>query len=126
MYTLEDQIQHKLDCIDTLIKENGPATNFILVGHSVGSYISAEVLKKRPHHGISRVIALFPTLREIAITPNGVNINVKKKKSKNNSSTNQSNSNSNYIYMIISALSKLSPLLHLVLQVHLHLIWHHL
>ncbi|KAI7889701.1 uncharacterized protein EV154DRAFT_513811 [Mucor mucedo] len=74
-YTLEDQIQHKLDCIDTLIKENGPETNFILVGHSVGSYISAEVLKKRPHHGISRVIALFPTLREIAITPNGVNIN---------------------------------------------------
>jgi pimeloyl-ACP methyl ester carboxylesterase len=75
-YSLEDQIQHKVECLDTLIEENGPDTNFILVGHSIGSYISAEVLKKRPNHGISRVIALFPTLRDIAITPNGVNITV--------------------------------------------------
>lgn len=59
-----------------LRKENGPETDFILMGHSIGSYISAGVLKKRPNHGISRVIALFPTLREIAITPNGVNISV--------------------------------------------------
>lgn len=76
IYTLEDQIQHKVDCLDTLIKDTGPETNFILVGHSIGSYVSAEVLKKRPNHGISRVIALFPTLREIALTPNGVNITV--------------------------------------------------
>ncbi|GAA5806883.1 hypothetical protein MFLAVUS_000231 [Mucor flavus] len=74
VYSLEDQIQHKVDCIDTLIEQNGPETNFILVAHSIGSYISAEVLKKRPNHGISRVIGLFPTLRDIAITPNGVNI----------------------------------------------------
>lgn len=46
------------------------------MGHSIGSYISAAVLKHRPNHGISRVIALFPTLREIALTPNGVNITV--------------------------------------------------
>lgn len=68
-----------MDCIDTLIKENGSETNFILIAHSIGSYISAEVLKKRPNHGISRIIALFPTLRDIAITPNGINITVSKR-----------------------------------------------
>lgn len=76
VYSLQDQIQHKVDCIDTLIQENGPETNFIFVGHSIGSYISAEVLKQRPNHNITRVLALFPTLRDIAITPNGVNITV--------------------------------------------------
>lgn len=65
-----------MDCIDILLQENGPDTNIILMGHSIGSYISAAVLKHRPHHGISRVIGLFPTLREIALTPNGVNITV--------------------------------------------------
>ncbi|KAI7899391.1 uncharacterized protein BX663DRAFT_489278 [Cokeromyces recurvatus] len=70
----EDQIDHKINCLDVLIKENEPNTHFILMGHSIGSYIAAAVLKKRPNHRISRVIALFPTLREIAITPNGINI----------------------------------------------------
>ncbi|KAI8982153.1 hypothetical protein BDF20DRAFT_818806 [Mycotypha africana] len=70
-----NQIQHKVDCLDQLLKENGSNNvNFILMGHSIGSYIAAAVLKRRPHHHISRVIALFPTLREIALTPNGVNI----------------------------------------------------
>lgn len=77
MYSLEDQIQHKIDCLDTLRKDHGPDTKFILMAHSIGSYIAAAVLKKRPNHGIERIIALFPTLREIAITPNGVNITVR-------------------------------------------------
>ncbi|KAG1445256.1 hypothetical protein G6F56_009977 [Rhizopus delemar] len=74
LYSLEDQIQHKVECLDTLIEENGPETKIILIGHSIGAYISAEVLKKRPNHGIKRVIALFPTLRDIGVTPNGIYI----------------------------------------------------
>ncbi|KAI8347209.1 hypothetical protein EDC96DRAFT_521223 [Choanephora cucurbitarum] len=73
-YSLSDQIQHKVDCLDQLAKENGPETNFILMGHSIGAYISVAVLRERPNHGISRIIALFPTLREIAATPNGVQL----------------------------------------------------
>lgn len=76
LYSLEDQIQHKIDCLDTLAEENGQGTRFILIGHSIGSYISAEVLKKRPEQGIIRVIALFPTLRDIGVTPNGIYITV--------------------------------------------------
>ncbi|KAI8097458.1 uncharacterized protein BX664DRAFT_326428 [Halteromyces radiatus] len=74
VYGLQEQIDHKIACFDQLRKENESDTQYILMGHSVGSYICAEVLKKRQHHNITRLIALFPTLREIALTPNGVNI----------------------------------------------------
>ncbi|KAI8343733.1 hypothetical protein BC941DRAFT_343483 [Chlamydoabsidia padenii] len=67
-----DQIDHKIACFDLLYKENGPDANYILMGHSMGCYVGAEVLKQRQHHNIKRLIALFPTLREIALTPNGV------------------------------------------------------
>lgn len=42
----------------------------------MGSYVCAEVLKQRQQHNIIRLIALFPTLREIALTPNGVTLSV--------------------------------------------------
>ncbi|KAI8366822.1 uncharacterized protein BYT42DRAFT_587990 [Radiomyces spectabilis] len=72
VYTLQEQIEHKIDCFDQLRKDNPGGTQFILMGHSVGAYICAEVLKQRQQHDIVRLIALFPTLREIALTPNGV------------------------------------------------------
>ncbi|ORZ10739.1 hypothetical protein BCR42DRAFT_421916 [Absidia repens] len=72
LYSLQDQIDHKLACFDQLRKENPSDTQYILVGHSMGSYVCAEVLKQRQQHNIIRLIALFPTLREIALTPNGV------------------------------------------------------
>ncbi|KAI8988846.1 hypothetical protein BDB01DRAFT_783347 [Pilobolus umbonatus] len=74
VFSLDDQIQHKVDCLDQMIEEYGPEVNYILMGHSIGSYICTEVLRRRPQSNITRVIALFPTLRDIALTPNGVNI----------------------------------------------------
>jgi alpha-beta hydrolase superfamily lysophospholipase len=53
-----------------------PDTKFVLVGHSVGSFICTEVLKARPNHNITRLFALFPTLQHIAKTPNGVALSV--------------------------------------------------
>lgn len=76
LYSLHEQIQHKIRCFDILRSENAADTKFILMGHSIGAYICAEVLKKRQDQGIERLIALFPTLREIALTPNGVSISV--------------------------------------------------
>ncbi|ORY95012.1 hypothetical protein BCR43DRAFT_565208 [Syncephalastrum racemosum] len=72
LYSLQDQIDHKLDCLDALHAEHHESV--ILMGHSIGSYIAAEVLKHRPQYNITRLLALFPTLREIALTPNGVSI----------------------------------------------------
>ncbi|KAF7725788.1 hypothetical protein EC973_009405 [Apophysomyces ossiformis] len=73
-YSLQEQIDHKINCLDLLKEMNPSDTQFILMGHSAGAYISTEVLKERQNHGITRLIALFPTLREIALTPNGIKI----------------------------------------------------
>lgn len=58
-------------------KQCEPDTKFVLVGHSVGSFICTEVLKARPMQNIVRLIALFPTLQHIAKTPNGVALSVR-------------------------------------------------
>ncbi|KAI9030027.1 hypothetical protein CLU79DRAFT_733745 [Phycomyces nitens] len=71
-YSLQDQIDHKIACFDEICAKNPPNTHYMLMGHSMGSYVCAEVLKARQTANIGRLIALFPTLREIALTPNGV------------------------------------------------------
>ncbi|KAI7864106.1 hypothetical protein BDF14DRAFT_1837334 [Spinellus fusiger] len=73
-YSLQDQIDHKAACFDAIRAMNSSETRYIFIAHSVGSYICAEVLKMRQTEGIHRLIALFPTLREIALTPNGVSM----------------------------------------------------
>jgi alpha-beta hydrolase superfamily lysophospholipase len=77
LFTLQEQIQHKIDCFDMVYKQCEPETKFVLVGHSVGSFICTEVLKARPNQNIIRLIALFPTLQHIAKTPNGVALSVR-------------------------------------------------
>lgn len=79
LYSLQDQIEHKVNCFDILRRDhNEEDTTFILMGHSIGAYICAEVLKNRQTQPIKRLIALFPTLRDIALTPNGISISVRK------------------------------------------------
>ncbi|CAO3651359.1 unnamed protein product [Cunninghamella echinulata] len=75
VYSLQEQIDHKVACFDQLKKENQDIdTQYILMGHSLGAYICSEVLKRRQQDNIIQSIALFPALREIALTPNGVHI----------------------------------------------------
>ncbi|KAG9307645.1 hypothetical protein G9A89_023210 [Geosiphon pyriformis] len=76
LYTLKDQIGHKIKCLDKLREkfttsedERGP--RFILCGHSIGAFICSEILRARPNHGIEQIYALHPTLQHIANTPNG-------------------------------------------------------
>ncbi|RUP49115.1 hypothetical protein BC936DRAFT_143265 [Jimgerdemannia flammicorona] len=71
LYTLREQIDHKAHCLDLLQERFPPETQYILVGHSMGAYVCAEVLRERPNHNISTIVALFPTLKHIANTPNG-------------------------------------------------------
>ncbi|KAI8049047.1 hypothetical protein BDF22DRAFT_658004 [Syncephalis plumigaleata] len=72
--SLSYQIEHKIACLDRLRETYPTNTQFVLAGHSVGSYIALQVLNARPSHGIARVICLFPTIQEIRNTPNGHNL----------------------------------------------------
>ncbi|KAI9313774.1 hypothetical protein BX666DRAFT_1863936 [Dichotomocladium elegans] len=70
-YSLQDQIDHKVACFDALQRQH-PDARFVIMGHSIGAYFAVEVLKHRQHvANIDRLIALFPCLYDIAMSPNG-------------------------------------------------------
>lgn len=73
-YTFQEQIDHKVFCFD-MLKEANPDARIIIMGHSIGAYLAAEVVKQRPE-AVSRVFALFPCLYDIGKTPKGIRIQV--------------------------------------------------
>lgn len=48
----------------------------ILMGHSIGAYMALKILPRLIDHGfnIVKVLGLFPTIEQMAISPNGVRI----------------------------------------------------
>lgn len=67
-FTLDDQIQHKLDFLQGF---DGVKTVH-LVGHSIGAWIALGVLDRLPEPLRGRAVMVCPTLERMAITPNGV------------------------------------------------------
>jgi pimeloyl-ACP methyl ester carboxylesterase len=59
VFSLQDQIQHKVDFLSEM---DG---RFVLIGHSVGSYICLQVAKRLPDHHICQIINLFPTVHSL-------------------------------------------------------------
>ncbi|KAI3653599.1 hypothetical protein MP228_001546 [Amoeboaphelidium protococcarum] len=71
LFGLQDQINHQLAILDHLVAEEYKDARIILAGHSVGAYICTEIIKARPAYNFERSLLLFPTLENIAATPNG-------------------------------------------------------
>nr|CDQ05147.1 Bm3603 [Brugia malayi] len=68
--SLVDQIEYKFNfCIQYLPK----TAKFILIGHSIGSYLMLRILPDLLKHkfNVIRCIALFPTIEHMAESPNG-------------------------------------------------------
>jgi pimeloyl-ACP methyl ester carboxylesterase len=89
-YGLQDQIRHAEDDVVELVEEvkdqGGRDVRVILVGHSVGSYIGLEIVRRLRAHGlagedfdtrISGVVGLFPTVVDIARSESGVKLAVR-------------------------------------------------
>jgi len=64
VHSLDDQIQHKIDVLHYLLSKNAQS-HFILIGHSVGAYISLKIWSKRKDLGIRKVVCLFPTIKHL-------------------------------------------------------------
>ncbi|KYQ92204.1 hypothetical protein DLAC_07050 [Tieghemostelium lacteum] len=72
-FSVEDQIQHKSLVIDYLLdqhwsieKDKQKDIEFILIGHSVGSYVSLKLLSRFSHRYQFRLCCnLFPTFRHL-------------------------------------------------------------
>jgi pimeloyl-ACP methyl ester carboxylesterase len=84
-YGLQDQIRHAEDDVVEVVEEvkdnGGKDVRVILVGHSVGSYIGLEIVRRLRAHGlagedfetrISGVVGLFPTVMDIARSESGM------------------------------------------------------
>ncbi|ORZ30563.1 hypothetical protein BCR44DRAFT_123990 [Catenaria anguillulae PL171] len=78
-YTLQDQIRHKLHLIDHILSVYPSDTVVHLAGHSVGSWITLQVLKVRGQKWaaqgrLGKVMLLFPTIAKIFHSSNGQTI----------------------------------------------------
>ena len=52
LYSLQDQILHKIQCFDKLrsrfaSQENGKQPKFFICGHSIGAYVCSQVREER-------------------------------------------------------------------------------
>ncbi|GLB35983.1 putative lipid-droplet associated hydrolase [Lyophyllum shimeji] len=69
-YGLTAQVEASIEAFDAIHSAFGIDTRVILVGHSVGAWVSLQVLKARPL-AASAIFLLCPTISEMAKTPNG-------------------------------------------------------
>lgn len=70
LYTLEGQVKHKIEFVKKYVPSH---VNIHFVGHSIGTYMILEVMKK--HHEITsqvkKAYLLFPTIQKMKTSPNG-------------------------------------------------------
>uniref|UniRef100_A0A8D2JS54 Lipid droplet-associated hydrolase n=1 Tax=Sciurus vulgaris TaxID=55149 RepID=A0A8D2JS54_SCIVU len=68
IYGLHGQIEHKLAFLRTHVPKE---VKLILIGHSIGSYIALQILKRAPELPVIHTFLLFPTIERMAESPNG-------------------------------------------------------
>jgi pimeloyl-ACP methyl ester carboxylesterase len=73
---LDAQTEALIQVVDAIRAEYGEETRVILAGHSMGSFLALQVLKARPD-ALSGLFLLFPTITNIADTPNGTALSVR-------------------------------------------------
>ncbi|XP_074845087.1 lipid droplet-associated hydrolase isoform X3 [Carettochelys insculpta] len=68
VFGLHGQIEHKLD----FLRKNVPKyMKLVLIGHSIGCYITLEMMKRASELQILRSVLLFPTIERMAQSPQG-------------------------------------------------------
>ncbi|XP_070429301.1 lipid droplet-associated hydrolase isoform X2 [Equus przewalskii] len=68
IYGLCGQVEHKLAFLRTHVPKE---MKLVLIGHSIGCYISLQILKLAPELPIIRSLLLFPTIERMSESPNG-------------------------------------------------------
>ncbi|XP_047390782.1 LOW QUALITY PROTEIN: lipid droplet-associated hydrolase-like [Sciurus carolinensis] len=68
IYGLHGQIEHKLAFLRTHVPKE---VKLILIGHSIGSYIALQILKRAPELPVIHTFLLFPTIERMAESPKG-------------------------------------------------------
>lgn len=72
---LTAQVAALVEVVDAIADSLGPEVEIVLAGHSMGSWLATQLLKARPER-IASLFLLFPSIYNIADTPNGVALSV--------------------------------------------------
>ena len=72
--SLDELIDQLVAFVDILTSKYTKDTKFIIGGHSLGSYLTVQVMKKRPRLNVVKIISLFPSLQFMADTPRGMQV----------------------------------------------------
>ncbi|KAK3501967.1 hypothetical protein B0T13DRAFT_510478 [Neurospora crassa] len=83
-FVLEEQISHLYDSLVSLNQQKGPFDEIILAGHSVGSFLSLEILHRSLQSSsssppsvrlpITTALLLFPTIHQMHLSPSGLHL----------------------------------------------------
>ncbi|XP_023442202.2 lipid droplet-associated hydrolase isoform X2 [Dasypus novemcinctus] len=68
IYGLHGQVEHKVAFLRTHVPKE---MKLVLIGHSIGCYISLQILKHAPELPVIRTLLLFPTIERMSQTPKG-------------------------------------------------------
>lgn len=68
LYGLHAQIEHKISFVENFVPKD---YSLILVGHSIGCYISMELMSSVVGAQVSKSVLLFPTIERLALSPQG-------------------------------------------------------
>lgn len=74
MLNVEELVGQICTFFDTLEESYLEKVDFIVASHSLGSYLTTQLLKKRPNANIIKIISLFPSMKRMAATPRGLQV----------------------------------------------------
>ncbi|KAF8913031.1 hypothetical protein CPB84DRAFT_1957423 [Gymnopilus junonius] len=69
-HSLQVQVQSSMEVLESIVKSYTKKTKIIVIGHSVGAWITMQMLQARSD-AITAAFLLFPAISNIADTPNG-------------------------------------------------------
>ena len=71
-FSVEELAEHLAMFADYLEENYPKGTKFVIAAHSLGSYLTVQILKKRPNFPVIKILSLFPSLQHMAKTPRGL------------------------------------------------------
>ncbi|KAJ0409494.1 hypothetical protein P43SY_002384 [Pythium insidiosum] len=69
VFDLEHQVEHKLEYLRQRINEN-PDLKFVLISHSIGSYLALQIVEAFPTH-VVKIVLMQPTIHHIGRSQKG-------------------------------------------------------
>ncbi|CAI5747179.1 unnamed protein product [Peronospora destructor] len=68
-FTLQQQLEHKAFYLQQRLRDD-PTLQFVIIGHSIGSYFSLDIARRYPQQ-IAKLVLMQPAIMHLALSPQG-------------------------------------------------------